>query len=217
MGANTGLLLYRRTAPALAMLDSMLAVYEKAKQLPEASEADDATSVDGRTADDAAAGPSQLSTYSRMLSNYSSCPEQAFFNHRLLAHGSRTLAKGELQAAQRAVRRGAHIMKDIHWSVPTHAGAASVTVLDHERWPRYMVTDSRAYVSWPPAVRDRISRVLARTLINSGAHVRSAGPGPAVPIKEACLYHPFVPGNVSGTQGRGSQASYFSKDGFWYL
>ena len=212
------------------MLDSMLHVYEQATlvdamNMEAVSEEVDAASADAASADalaaDLPAGQHQLRNYAWVLSNYSSCPEQAFFNQRLLSHGKRHLQRGELREAQRAVRAGEHVMKDVHWSVPTKHGPARVTVLDHERWPRFMVTDARAYASWPPGVRDRVARVLSRapkgSYINSDSHVRSAGPPPNMPIKEACLYHPFVPGNVTGTQGRGSQASYFSKDGFWYV
>jgi len=138
---------------------------------------------------------------------YSACPEQAHFNLYVKEHSIRDSVATS-------------------WLVSTaDAGDMRVTILDNARWPRFMVRDAAAYVEWPQAVQERVAISLESDERDMNTHgweepsflVDGLGNHVLQPATRACLYHPFVPGNVTGTEGRGSQAEFFSRDGFWYL
>ena len=144
------------------------------------------------------------------------CPEQAFFGNYLNTHGTREAAVGSapsmsLQVAYNATR------------VAYDGQPARVTILDYARWPRFLVEDARAYASWPPALQARVTSKMQSTRGENATEREELGHTVALDAttggpREVCLYHPFVRGTKEkSTEGRGSQAVFFAKDGMWYL
>ena len=144
------------------------------------------------------------------------CPEQAFFGNYLNTHGTREAAVGSapsmsLQVAYNATR------------VAYDGQPARVTILDYARWPRFLVEDTRAYARWPPALQARVTSKMQSTRGENATEREELGHTVALDAttggpREVCLYHPFVRGTKEkSTEGRGSQAVFFAKDGMWYL
>ena len=99
---------------------------------------------------------------------------------------------------------------------------AVVHLLNISRWPRYAASNSSAYRRWSPTLRHRVEAAFGEDGVDASTTHR----GSDALASDVCLYHPFVNRSEQDEATaqlakyetlRGSQADFFSRDGFWYL